>query len=94
MYDFFIEYPFEVAATWSCEQCAFTWEALLLGEHNRYIGQVWDVDTSKVLWSGKMPKDRDRALIMLELELVRLSDRHKSSKKHKSSDSNKPPNKE
>ncbi len=79
MYDFFIEYPFEVVATWSCEQCAFTWEALLLGENNRHIGQIWDDTSSKVLWSGQLPKDVDKAKIMLELELVRLSDRHKNT---------------
>lgn len=83
MYDFFIEYPFEVVATWSCEQCVFTWEALLLGENNRFIGQIWDSETSKVLWSGPLPKDRDKAVIMLELELVRLSDRHKNTDSRK-----------
>jgi hypothetical protein len=77
MYEFFIEYPFEVVATWTCEQCIFTWEALLLGENNRFIGQIWDSDSSKVLWSNNLPKERDKAIIMLELELVRRSDRHK-----------------
>ncbi len=77
MHDFFIEYPFEVIATWTCEQCVFTWEALLLGENKRFIGQIWDQDTAKVLWSNPLPKERDKAIIMLELELVKRSDRHK-----------------
>ena len=77
MHEFFIEYPFEMMATWSCEECAFTWEALLLGENKRYIGQIWDKDSAKVLWSNPLPKERDRATIMLELELVKRSDLHK-----------------
>lgn len=77
-HEFFIEYPFEIIATWACEQCIFTWEALLLGENKRYIGQIWDKDTAKVLWSNQLPKERDKAVIMLELELVKRSDRHKS----------------
>lgn len=83
MYEFFIEYPFEVVATWSCEQCEITWEALLLGENNRFIGQIWDSEISKVFWSGPLPKDKDKAIIMLELELVRLSDRHKNTDNRK-----------
>ena len=79
MYDFFIEYPFEVVATWSCEHCIFTWQALLLGENNRFIGQIWDSDTSKVLWSNPLPREREKAIIMLELELVKYSDRHKKT---------------
>jgi hypothetical protein len=77
MHDFFIEYPFEVIATWSCEKCSFTWEALLLGGNNRYIGQIWNSNTSKVIWSNHLPKEREKATIMLELELVKYSDRHK-----------------
>ena len=77
MHEFFVEYPFEVIATWACEQCVFTWEALLLGENKRFIGQIWDKDTTKVLWSNQLPKERDKAVIMLELELVKRSDRHK-----------------
>lgn len=77
MHEFFIEYPFEVIATWTCEKCIFTWEALLLGENKRYIGQIWDKDTTKVLWSNQLPKEREKAVIMLELELVKRSDRHK-----------------
>jgi len=73
-----IEYPFEIVATWTCEECKFTWEALLLGENNRFIGQIWDSDTSKVLWSNNLPKERDKAIIMLELELVKRSDLHKN----------------
>ncbi len=78
MYDFFIEYPFEVVATWFCEICGFTWEALLLGEKERYLGQIWDQDSAKVLWSSHLPKDRDRAIMMLELELLKRSDLHKN----------------
>lgn len=77
MHEFFVEYPFEVIATWACEECDFTWEALLLGENKRYIGQIWDKETSKVIWSSQLPKDREKAEIMLELELVRRSDSHK-----------------
>jgi hypothetical protein len=77
MHEFFIEYPFEVIATWTCEECIFTWEALLLGENKRFIGQIWDSDSSKVIWNNVLPKERDKAVIMLELELVKRSDRHK-----------------
>ncbi len=77
MHEFFIEYPFELIATWSCEECDFTWEGLLLGENKRYIGQIWLKDTAKVLWSNTLPKEREKAVIMLELELVKRSDLHK-----------------
>lgn len=77
MHEFFIEYPFEIMATWFCEECGFTWEALLLGENQRYIGQIWYKDTAKVLWSNPLPKERDKAITMLELELLKRSDLHK-----------------
>jgi hypothetical protein len=79
MHDFFIEYPFEVVATWTCEQCIFTWEALLLGENTRFLGQIWNNNTSKVIWSNALPRERDKAIIMLELELVKRSDSHKKT---------------
>ena len=75
-----VELPFETPVIWQCKKCNLSLEVLLIGENNRFQGQIRAAGTNTVTWKGPLPKAREKAVDflsnMLQQKVVNHEMRH------------------
>lgn len=70
--------PVDYCDLWSCSNCELSLEALLLQMGTlRYEGLIRKVGSQSSLWSNKLPRDRDKALKLLQENFSHKVENHK-----------------
>lgn len=71
--------PFDFQDELSCELCGLKFEAFLLTPNNRYEGLIRNAVNGIELWNNKLPRDRNKALKLLQENFTRKVENHRKA---------------
>lgn len=69
--------PFDHHFAWECSHCQLSLEAFLLTPNGRYEGLIRNAKTQVELWNNKLPRQREKALKLLEENFSRKVENHR-----------------
>lgn len=77
-----VDYVTESINNTQCPKCGIIYESILLNSNGRHEGIIKMTTSESSLWKNPLPKDRSRAIKVLDEQLIKKLDNHKERHKN------------